>query len=179
MVNNILDILEKAEKKLTNEQIAQMIGSNEQEVSDIIKGLEKENISVGYKTRINWEKTDRAMVKALIELRVPAVKVLCIHIILCDTERLAEALVMHDLALAQEFDGVAHVGIIGQAQDVVIGHARLLLGGKILHQVGNGIALGLQGGGGKGRSRGGGGIDAKGVIHEIFIKAACLDFGRG
>lgn len=70
MVNNILDILEKAEKKLTNEQIAQMIGSNEQEVSDIIKGLEKDNIIVGYKTMINWEKTDREMVTAIIELRI-------------------------------------------------------------------------------------------------------------
>ena len=70
MVNNILDILEKAEKKLSNEQIAQMIGSNEQEVSDIIKGLEKDNIIVGYKTMINWEKTDREMVTAIIELRI-------------------------------------------------------------------------------------------------------------
>ena len=70
MVNNILDILEKADKKLTNEQIAQMIGSNDQEVSDIIKGLEKDNIIVGYKTRINWEKTDREIVTAIIELRV-------------------------------------------------------------------------------------------------------------
>lgn len=70
MVNNILDILEKTDKKLTNEQIAQMIGSNEQEVSDIIKGLEKDNIIVGYKTRINWEKTDREIVTAIIELRV-------------------------------------------------------------------------------------------------------------
>lgn len=70
MVNNILDILEKADKKLTNEQIAQMIGSNEQEVSDIIKGLEKDNTIVGYKTMINWEKTDRELVTAIIELRI-------------------------------------------------------------------------------------------------------------
>jgi len=70
MVNNILDILEKADKKLTNEQIAQMIGSSEQEVSDIIKGLEKDNTIVGYKTMINWEKTDRELVTAIIELRI-------------------------------------------------------------------------------------------------------------
>lgn len=70
MVNNILDILEKTDKKLTNEQIAQMIGSTEQEVSDIIKGLEKDNIIVGYKTMINWEKTDRELVTAIIELRI-------------------------------------------------------------------------------------------------------------
>ena len=70
MINNILDILEKSDKKLTNEQIAQMIGSNEQEVSDIIKGLEKDNAIVGYKTMINWEKTDREIVTAIIELRI-------------------------------------------------------------------------------------------------------------
>lgn len=70
MVNNILDILEKSDKKLTNEQIAQMIGSSEQEVSDIIKGLEKDNAIVGYKTMINWEKTDREIVTAIIELRI-------------------------------------------------------------------------------------------------------------
>ena len=70
MVNNILDILEKSDKKLTNEQIAQMIGSSEQEVSDIIKGLEKNNAIVGYKTMINWEKTDREIVTAIIELKI-------------------------------------------------------------------------------------------------------------
>lgn len=70
MVNDILDILEKSNKKLTNEQIAQMIGSSEQEVAQIIKGLEKENTIVGYKTRINWEKTDREIVTAIIELRI-------------------------------------------------------------------------------------------------------------
>ena len=70
MVNNILDVLEKADKKLSNEQIAQMIGSSEQEVVDIIKGLEKENTIVGYKTMINWEKTDREIVTAIIELRI-------------------------------------------------------------------------------------------------------------
>ncbi len=70
MVNNILDILEKADKKLTNEQIAQMIGSTEAEVASIIKGLEKDNTIVGYKTMINWEKTDKELVTSIIELRI-------------------------------------------------------------------------------------------------------------
>ena len=67
---NILDILEKNDKKLSNEQIAQMIGSSEEEVAAIICGLEKENIIVGYKTMVNWEKTDKELVTAIIELRV-------------------------------------------------------------------------------------------------------------
>lgn len=70
MTNSILDILEKSEKHLSNEQIAQMIGSSEEEVSKIIKGLEKENVIVGYKTMINWEKTDKELVTSIIELRV-------------------------------------------------------------------------------------------------------------
>ena len=41
--------------------------------------------------------------------------------------RFAEALIVHDLALAEIFDGIAYVGIIRQTQNVVIGHARLLL----------------------------------------------------
>lgn len=70
MVETILDILEKSDKKLSNEQIAQMIGTSEKEVADIIKGLEKENVIVGYKTMINWEKTDKELVTSIIELKV-------------------------------------------------------------------------------------------------------------
>lgn len=47
--------------------------------------------------------------------------------ILRDTEGIAEALIMHNLALAQEFDGLTHVGIVGHTQNVIVGHARLLL----------------------------------------------------
>lgn len=70
MVNNILDILENSNKHMSNEQLAQMLGSSEEEVASIIKGLEKENIIVGTKTMINWEKTDNEHVTAIIELRI-------------------------------------------------------------------------------------------------------------
>lgn len=70
MTGSILDILAKSDKQLTNEQIAQMIGASEEEVAAIIRGLEKENIIVGYKTMINWEKTDKELVTSIIELRV-------------------------------------------------------------------------------------------------------------
>ena len=42
MVNDILNILDSANTKLSNEKIAAMLGKNEAEVADIIKGLEKE-----------------------------------------------------------------------------------------------------------------------------------------
>lgn len=70
MVNNILDILENANTKLSNEKIAQMLGASEEEVQSIIKGLEKDNVIVGYKTMINWEKTDRDLVTSIIELKI-------------------------------------------------------------------------------------------------------------
>ncbi|MBO5059993.1 MAG: Lrp/AsnC family transcriptional regulator [Clostridia bacterium] len=70
MTNDILDILEKSDKHLSNEQIAQMIGSTEDEVAKIIKGLEKSNTIVGYKTMINWEKTDKELVTSIIELKI-------------------------------------------------------------------------------------------------------------
>ena len=70
MIGSILDILAKADKKLSNEQIAQMIGSTDAEVEEIIKGLEKNNTIVGYKTMINWDKTDKELVTSLIELRI-------------------------------------------------------------------------------------------------------------
>ena len=70
MENDVLDILEKSDKHLSAEQIAQMTGADESEIADIIKGLEKNNTIVGYKTMINWEKTDRELVTAIIELKI-------------------------------------------------------------------------------------------------------------
>jgi len=70
MVNDILNILDSANTKLSNEKIAAMLGKDEKEVAEIIKGLEKENIIVGYKTMINWEKTDRDLVTSIIELKI-------------------------------------------------------------------------------------------------------------
>lgn len=70
MVNDILNILDCANTKLSNEKIANMLGKDEAEIEKIIKGLEKDNIIVGYKTMINWEKTDRDLVTSIIELRI-------------------------------------------------------------------------------------------------------------
>lgn len=66
----ILNILDKSVEKADSAKIAQMLGTNEEEVAAIIRGLEKENIIVGYKTMINWERTDRELVDALIELKI-------------------------------------------------------------------------------------------------------------
>ena len=46
--------------------------------------------------------------------------------VLRDTERVAEALVVDDLTLTKEFQGIADVGIVDKAQKVVVSDARLL-----------------------------------------------------
>ena len=82
---------------------------------------------------------------------------------------------MHDLARPQELDDVVDVGIVGKAQDVIVGHARLLLGGEVLGEVGDGIARDLHR---RRRPRIAGGElreHAGRVVDEIGIEAGLLD----
>ena len=62
-----------------------------------------------------------------IKRRIASVEILSVEIILRDAQSIAEALVVNDLAGAEEFDRVADVGIVRKAQDVVVGSASLLL----------------------------------------------------
>ncbi|MCR4434700.1 MAG: Lrp/AsnC family transcriptional regulator [Clostridiales bacterium] len=68
-MEEILEILEK-NNKLTEEQIATMLNKSVEEVRAAIKKLEEDNIILGYTTLINWEKTRKETVTALIEVRV-------------------------------------------------------------------------------------------------------------
>jgi len=68
-VEEILEILEK-NSKLDIEQIAVMLNRSVDEVKKAIKKMEDENIILGYNTLINWEKTSKETVTALIEVRV-------------------------------------------------------------------------------------------------------------
>lgn len=47
---------------------------------------------------------------------------------------------MDDLALAQEAYDIVHIRVIAEAEDVVVCHARLLLGAHVLVEVGDHIA---------------------------------------
>lgn len=68
-MDSILEILEK-DAKASPEQIAVMLGITPSEVAAKIKELEDGGIVLGYKTLINWDKTQREYVSAFIELRV-------------------------------------------------------------------------------------------------------------
>jgi len=103
----------------------------------------------------------------------------CLLSVLNHTQRFAEALEVDYLALAEELDDVVDVGVVGEAEDVVVGDARLLLCGEVLLEVGDVISLGGDSHSGKGLARGGAGVDAVAVADEVFIEAACLDLGGG
>lgn len=69
-MEEILNILDKEKGNVSRAKIAQMLGIEEKEVADKIEKMEKENVIVGYKTIVNWDKTDKDVVVALIELRI-------------------------------------------------------------------------------------------------------------
>ena len=69
-MEEILNILDKEKGNVSRAKIAQMLGMEEKEVADKIEKMEKENFIVGYKTIVNWDKTDKDVVVALIELRI-------------------------------------------------------------------------------------------------------------
>lgn len=69
-MEEILNILDKEKGNVSRAKIAQMLGMEEKEVAEKIEKMEKENVIVGYKTIVNWDKTDKDVVVALIELRI-------------------------------------------------------------------------------------------------------------
>lgn len=69
MREKILALME-TNSRLSASQIAVMLGIEEGLVLDQIKTLEEERAILGYHTLVDWEKTDRPLVTALIEVRV-------------------------------------------------------------------------------------------------------------
>lgn len=68
-MKRILEILEN-DSKATPQDIAVMLNMEVSEVEKIIKKLEDDKTILTYRTLIDWEKTDREVVTALIELKV-------------------------------------------------------------------------------------------------------------
>jgi len=69
MTGKILDILYN-NSKVTEEDIAVMLGMDIEDVHNEIKAMEEERIICGYTTMINWDKTDCEKVSAVIEVKV-------------------------------------------------------------------------------------------------------------
>ena len=68
-MEEILEILEH-NSKATADEIAVMLGLPVEEVKVAIKQYEADNVIVGYSTLINWDKTQKEKVTALIEVKV-------------------------------------------------------------------------------------------------------------
>ncbi len=69
MRNQILKLLEN-DAKLTEKQIAIMLDTDEATIKGHIDALEKSGIILGYKTIVDWEKTEKESVSAMIEVKL-------------------------------------------------------------------------------------------------------------
>lgn len=68
-MEELLEVLEK-NSRLSTEEIAVMLGKKEEEVAAQIEKYEQDGTIVGYTTLVNWEKTSKESVTALIEVKV-------------------------------------------------------------------------------------------------------------
>ena len=140
---------------------------------------------MGYKKRpINAHCIDRGFLFSQnclpsVKLGVIRVEILVVQAVLNQPHTLAEALEVHDFSFPQKTDGVSHVRIVAETEDVVVGGAGFLLRRHVLRQVGDGIPLGLERRGGEGHPCGRDGVDARGVIHKIGVESPLLDLLYG
>ena len=65
----LLELL-KNNAKLTNEQLASMLGMSVEEVAETVAKLEKDKTIVCYSAVVNWDKTEKDTTTALIEIKV-------------------------------------------------------------------------------------------------------------
>ncbi len=68
-MKKLLQLLEN-DCTLTQAQLAAMTGMSEEEVAQAVKQYEEERVLLGYKAIVDWERTDREAVTAMIEVSV-------------------------------------------------------------------------------------------------------------
>ena len=68
-MDKLLKLLD-SNARLTDEQLATMLDISESQVREQISKLEKDGAIRAYKAVVDWDKTDRACVTAIIELKV-------------------------------------------------------------------------------------------------------------
>ncbi len=67
--SDLLELL-KEDCRLSVDKLAVMTGASPEEVSETIRHLEEDRVILRYAPTINWDKTDRERVEAMIEVRV-------------------------------------------------------------------------------------------------------------
>ena len=65
----LLHIIER-NARISSQELAVMLGADESEIIDELEQLHKENIILGYSSVIDWSKTQRESVTAMIEIRI-------------------------------------------------------------------------------------------------------------
>lgn len=68
-MDKVLKLLEN-DARLTNAQLAVLLGVSEEEAAQKVAALENAGVICGYKAVVDWDRTEREYVTALIELRV-------------------------------------------------------------------------------------------------------------
>lgn len=68
-MENFLQLIEN-DAQLTPEQLAVMCNKEVGDIKKMIEKFEKDGVILGYKTLIDWDKTDREYVTAMIELKI-------------------------------------------------------------------------------------------------------------
>ena len=68
-MDKILKLLEN-NATLTPNELAVMCGKETGDIKKLIKAYEKDGVILGYKTLIDWDKTEREYVSALIEVKI-------------------------------------------------------------------------------------------------------------
>ena len=66
---NVLELLEK-DARLTPREIAVMLEKEEGDIKKMVAEMEKDGVVLGYRTIIDWDKTDKEYLSALIELKI-------------------------------------------------------------------------------------------------------------
>lgn len=69
LVKKILANIEE-DARISHASLALMLEKEEGEIAETIRKCEAEGVIMGYKTLIDWDKTDREYVSAIIELKV-------------------------------------------------------------------------------------------------------------
>ena len=68
-MEKLLKLLEK-DATLTTKELALMLSKEEGDIKEMIRTLEKDGIILGYQAVIDWDKTEKETVSALIEVKV-------------------------------------------------------------------------------------------------------------
>lgn len=68
-MEKLLKLLEN-DATLTHKELALMLSKEEGDIKEMIHQLEKQGVILGYKAVVDWDKTDKETVTALIEVKV-------------------------------------------------------------------------------------------------------------